>query len=199
MKKSNSGLVRKKVTVKSKKGRTYVRSMMVAARDIGKRESAHQLKLEMANREPSQMQKMLAKAKSLLPKRNRPTTGALHSMHPDAPRHGNTWKGTSGPGSDHSWFALAAGAMRKHTNASRLGDGSAQSRADNGYNATAIVGAEYKNTVGSIGHAAAVQHTMRYANQTQGDHWGGNRRQELISAFKAPVEHVPQNARKWVR
>lgn len=199
MKKSNSGLTRKKITVRSKKGKTYQRSVMVAtARDIGKRESLHQIHLEAANKVPSQMQQMLSKAKSML-RGKKPSTGALHQLHPDAPRHGNTWKGASGPGSDHSWFALAAGAMRNRTNASRLGDGSAQSRRDNGYNATAIVGAEHQNATSTIGHAAAVQHTMRYANQTQGDHWGGNRRQELISAFKAPVEHVPQNSRKWVR
>lgn len=84
-------LQRKKVTVRTKRGKTYQRSMMVQAQAIGRRASK---------------------------------SGKLHALNPWEQRHtehvstnsalGERAKmyGSSGPGSDHSAFALAVGARR---------------------------------------------------------------------------------------
>lgn len=81
------GLTRKKVTVRTKKGKTFQRSVMVRAEAIGKRAGGKK----------------------------------LNSLNPWEAHHTELVKGpfpkssgSSGPGSDHSWLALAIGGMRQN-------------------------------------------------------------------------------------
>lgn len=109
------GLTRKKITVKSKKGKTYQRSVMVkAVKETAHREKNMKSLTTAGNREPSTAQKMLAKVTGIFSKKKQ--AGVLHSMHPDAPHHFDTHtlskrddKYTPGPGSDHSLLATAVG------------------------------------------------------------------------------------------
>jgi hypothetical protein len=79
------GLTRKKVTVRTKKGKTFQRSVMVRAEAIGKRASGKKLN-------------------SLNP------WEARHTEHVKGQFPKSS--GSSGPGSDHSWLAVVVGAMR---------------------------------------------------------------------------------------
>lgn len=88
------GLTRKKITVKTKRGKSFQRSVMVRAEAIGKRTGGKKLN-------------------SLNPWAAR-HTGQVST---DKSKLGDKAKfyGNSGPGSDHSWFAHQVGAMRAVT------------------------------------------------------------------------------------
>lgn len=89
-------LQRKKVTVRTKRGKVYQRSMMVQAQAIGRRASK---------------------------------SGKLHALNPWEQRHtehvntnsalGERAKmyGSSGPGSNNSWFAHVVGSWKQHNKA----------------------------------------------------------------------------------
>jgi len=220
MKRDRNNKERRKVVVRGK-GKTYTRTMLVnAARDIGKRESLHQIKLEQANHQPSTMSKMLAKAKSglkgVLPNRN---VGALHSLHPWQEHHtegvktgesqlGGVQKfyGSSGPGSDHSLYALAVGARRDHNmpayQKTITAHGGSREQA------------ERRQLAGELEASFAQPHAsfLREPTTARGSsqNWSSgipigrspinNITRQLAAAFGgAQVSHVPQNHKKWVR
>lgn len=92
------GLQRKKVTVRTKRGKVYQRSMMVQAQAIGRR-AGKSGKLNALNPWDIQHTEHV-KTNSAL--------GARAKAY-----------GSSGPGSDHSWLALAVGAQRSREHATK--------------------------------------------------------------------------------
>lgn len=88
---SKAGLTRKKIKVRSKSGKTFQRSVMVRAEAIGKRASGKKLN-------------------SLNPWETRHVEGVSTNT-----QLGERQKayGSSGPGSSHSWLAIAVGAAKR--------------------------------------------------------------------------------------
>jgi hypothetical protein len=171
---SKAGLTRKKITVK-RGGKTFQRSVMVRAEAIGKRTGGKK----------------------------------LNSLNPWEAHHTALVKGpfpkssgSSGPGSDHSWFAHAVGAHRdrtKHlfeTGTESYTAQAARARRGGGESASA----QYANGWGFGSEHEAISRA-HYVNST--------RDPELVRVHSATgiwrghhqenVEHVPQNPNKWVR
>lgn len=171
-------LQRKKVTVRTKRGKVYQRSMMVQAQAIGRRASK---------------------------------SGKLHALNPWEQRHTEHVStnsglnerakayGSSGPGSDHSWIALAAGhnKQRERTMGERfwglgyehLSHGAAEERRSSGERAFATaMGSAYLRGLNPSRPSTALTHTF-IAGRTP----AAQRISELSSAFGVPASHVRRN------
>lgn len=91
------GLTRKKITVRSKKGKTYQRSVMVKAESIGKRGGGK--KLNAMNPWESHHTEHV-------------DDSSWYKGNVTHDRHNAKNRGSSGPGSDHSWFAHLVGQQK---------------------------------------------------------------------------------------
>lgn len=192
-------LQRKKITVRTKRGRTYQRSMMVQAQAIGRRASK---------------------------------SGKLHALNPWEQRHtehvstnsalGERAKayGSSGPGSTHSWLALAVGAAKARSMAGfqgHIGDHADDSRSFAaarrmaGRAALPAVTTHIRRELNAApvnGHFAAPTHaragaitrTHTVAPSMQHGWATQDVRHHLINTYgRSNVEHIENDDRKWVR
>lgn len=206
-------LTRKKITVKSKKGKTYQRSVMVKADKAAACKAAALNSLTTAgNREPTTAQKLLARVTGVFSKKKQ--AGVLHSMHPEQEHHFDTHtlskrddKYTPGPGSDHSLLALAVGSYarkykyRRDDNEGR--DTAANAKLIRHHLGAAITYREMPHTPRNTLYMAERERSTdesvaRWGNQAMvnasfgihAERRSGDRLRALADAFGVPAGHV---------
>lgn len=199
------GLTRKKITVKSKKGKTYQRSVMVkAVKETAHREKNMKSLTTAGNREPSQAQKMLAKVTGIFSRKKQ--AGVLHAMHPWEEHHLGPDTGSKlgirsqqndkympGPGSDHSWHALRLGAYRQDVKPRQ--EKLEASHDQFKHQLSAVVGGMSRNKPSE--HLA---YTTRFGRLPEAsDYDFRTKKSDLTAAFGEDVEHMRHNPFKWVR
>jgi hypothetical protein len=177
-----SGLTRKKIKVRSKSGKTFQRSVMVKAEAIGKRAGGK--KLNSLNPWEGHHTENVRTDKSSLGDKAR-------------------FYGSSGPGSSHSWLALAIGAQRQaikagyeHPRAHNIGERDAKgasSRREAGREASGRVQTVFGNYAHRPSIANNMMHTSSYNYSTSitrdflEDHHG---RDNVHEVYQDPRRHV---------
>ncbi len=169
------GLTRKKITVRTKKGKTYQRSVMVRAEAIGKRAGGKKL-------------------------------NAMNPWEPHHVQHVNTTNsklgtaakayGSSGPGSDHSWLAIAVGMERQRRAHS---DGHLPESATAGQIHAGLRRMNGENSAAHIGHIprAAASSWINDLNKSSGPRHFPS---DMVSPHGPDHAYrVPQDPRKHVR
>ncbi|TXH58694.1 MAG: hypothetical protein E6Q97_01500 [Desulfurellales bacterium] len=178
------------VTVRTKRGKTYRRSIEKLAVQIGNQGVRHALKEEHAEKLRSQgvnsQNRILAAVKGIFSRKVNQQAGVLHAMNPGP--HG---------GSSHSWFAERIGAFKQEL-ASRE--------------------ATYNPNDYSGSHISAVQRRVEGtvasgllafgSNRTSRSHGPSSDQQYMTSIHRKSFEqtygaenvsHVPYNPNRWVR
>lgn len=173
------------VTVRTKRGKTYRRSIEKLAVQIGNQGVRHALKEEHAEKLRSQgvnsQNRILAAVKGIFSRKVNQQAGVLHAMNPGP--HG---------GSSHSWFAELTGAFRHGTYAPRDrldtehsgSQHSAQIRRDKGLDAVQM--AEWDHRPIAYG---------RDPTNWRGLHWQSFRERYGTEN----VSYIPRNPNRWVR
>lgn len=175
------------VTVRTKRGKTYKRSIEKLAVQIGNQGVRHALKEEHAEKLRSQgvnsQNRILAAVKGIFSRKVNQQAGALHAMNPGP--HG---------GSSHSWFAERIGAFRQEL---------ASNTTHNPYDYSgSYISAKQRKTDGIVasGLLAPSNRPPRSHESFDQQFVASMHRKSLEQTYGAEnVIHVPRNPNRWVR
>lgn len=175
------------VTVRTKRGKTYRRSIEKLAVQIGNQGVRHALKEEHAEKLRSQgvnsQNRILAAVKGIFSRKVNQQAGVLHAMNPGP--HG---------GSSHSWFAERIGAFKQELASNRAHD-------PNDYSGSHLNAAQRRvNGTIASGLLAPSNRAPRSHESFDQQFVTSLHRKRLEQTYGAEnVSRVPYNPNRWVR